>query len=88
MAIGTQTQPQGKLLDYEQFIDHQLQRTRRRIKFTDIIDGVLDAPGGLPGGPVPRGRVRSRLRHAVLAPVDDPGLRADDKPAFTPRSVS
>ena len=41
MAIGTQTQPQGKLLDYEQFIDHQLQRTRQRIKFTDISTACL-----------------------------------------------
>jgi hypothetical protein len=41
MAIGTQTQPQGKLLDYEQFIDHQLQRTRKRIKFTDISTACL-----------------------------------------------
>ena len=41
MAIGTQTQPQGKLLDYEQFIDHQLQRTRPRIKFTDISTACL-----------------------------------------------
>ena len=24
MTLGTQTQPYGKLLDYEQFIDHQL----------------------------------------------------------------
>ena len=41
MTLGTQTQPHGKLLDYEQFIDHQLQRTRRRIKFTDISTACL-----------------------------------------------
>ncbi len=41
MTLGTQTQPQGKLLDYEQFIDHQLQRTRKRIKFTDISTACL-----------------------------------------------
>ncbi len=36
MSLGTQTQPYGKLLDYEQFIDHQLARTRARIKMTDL----------------------------------------------------
>src|SRR5262249_43626550 len=41
MTLGTQTQPYGKLLDYEQFIDHQLQRTRRRIKLTDIMTASL-----------------------------------------------
>ena len=41
MTVGTQTQPFGKLLDYEQFIDHQLQRTRRRIRFTDIATACL-----------------------------------------------
>lgn len=41
MATGTQTQPHGKLLDYEQFIDHQLQRTRQRIKYTDISTACL-----------------------------------------------
>ena len=41
MTLGTQTQPYGKLLDYEQFIDHQLERTRARIKFTDIMTAGL-----------------------------------------------
>ncbi len=41
MTLGTQTQPYGKLLDYEQFIDHQLARTRARIKFTDIMTAGL-----------------------------------------------
>ena len=41
MTVGTQAQPFGKLLDYEQFIDHQLQRTRRRIKLTDIATACL-----------------------------------------------
>src|SRR5437868_12693615 len=41
MTLGTQTQPYGKLLDYEQFIDHQLQRTRKRIKLTDIATACL-----------------------------------------------
>ncbi len=40
MAAGTR--PQGKLLDYEQFIDHQLGLTRARIKMTDVFTaGVL-----------------------------------------------
>ncbi|MDB5352040.1 MAG: hypothetical protein JWN86_3287, partial [Planctomycetota bacterium] len=40
MALGAQTQ--GKLLDYEQFIDHQLGLTRARIKMTDVLTaGVL-----------------------------------------------
>ena len=41
MTLGTQTQPYGKLLDYEQFIDHQLARTRARIKMTDIFTALL-----------------------------------------------
>ncbi len=41
MTTATQSQSVGKLLDYEQFIDHQLQRTRRRIKLTDIATACL-----------------------------------------------
>ena len=41
MTLGTQAKPYGKLLDYEQFIDHQIQRTRTRIKLTDIITAGL-----------------------------------------------
>ncbi len=41
MSLGTQAKPYGKLLDYEQFIDHQIQRTRMRIKVTDIITASL-----------------------------------------------
>ena len=41
MTLGTQTQAYGKLLDYEQFIDHQLARTRSRIKLTDVITACL-----------------------------------------------
>ena len=29
MSLGTQTQSYGKVLDYEQFIDHQLARSAR-----------------------------------------------------------
>src|SRR5689334_2822733 len=39
MALSTQ--PQGKLLDYEQYIDHQLGRTRARIKITDVLTSSL-----------------------------------------------
>jgi hypothetical protein len=39
MALGTQAR--GKLLDYEEFIDHQLRRTRTRIKMTDLLTAVL-----------------------------------------------
>src|SRR5882757_9440342 len=39
MALGTQ--PVGKLLDYEQYIDHQIRRTRARIKVTDILTACL-----------------------------------------------
>src|SRR5262245_57845268 len=49
MTVGTQAQPVGKLLDYEQFIDHQLQRTRRRIKFTDIMTACLILTVGFAG---------------------------------------
>ncbi len=41
MTLGTRSQPQGKLLDYEQFIDHQLNRTRARIKFIDVMTAGL-----------------------------------------------
>ena len=41
MSSGTQAKAYGKLLDYEQFIDHQIQRTRNRIKVTDIITAGL-----------------------------------------------
>ena len=49
MTLGTQTQPYGKLLDYEQFIDHQLQRTRKRIKLTDIATACLTLVAGFLG---------------------------------------
>ena len=39
MALGTQ--PHGKMLDYEQYIDHQLSRTRAQIKTTDILIAAL-----------------------------------------------
>ncbi len=39
MALGTQ--PHGKMLDYEQFIDHQLARTQSKIKTTDILIACL-----------------------------------------------
>jgi hypothetical protein len=45
MTLGTQTQPLGKLLDFEQFIDHQLQRTRKRIRLTDITTACLTLAG-------------------------------------------
>ncbi len=70
MTVGTQSQSFGKLLDYEQFIDHQLQRTRRRIKLTDIATACLTLLVGFLGDPVPRDRVRPRRRHALLAALD------------------
>ncbi len=39
MATGTQAR--GKLLDYEQYIDHQLRQTRARIKRTDVLSAIL-----------------------------------------------
>ncbi|MBV8311095.1 MAG: hypothetical protein JO344_11985, partial [Planctomycetaceae bacterium] len=41
MSLAPQTQSYGKLLDYEQFIDHQLARTRTRIKMTDIVTAAF-----------------------------------------------
>src|SRR5690242_8498373 len=35
--MASSAQPYGKLLDYEQFIEHQLRRTRSRIKMTDLL---------------------------------------------------
>src|SRR4051794_4091546 len=39
--MTSSTLPYGKLLDYEQFIDHQLRRTRARIKITDFLTAGL-----------------------------------------------
>ena len=39
--LGDPGEAYGKLLDYEQFIDHQIQRTRTRIKVTDMITAGL-----------------------------------------------
>ncbi|MGE3819393.1 MAG: hypothetical protein AB7I30_08160, partial [Isosphaeraceae bacterium] len=39
MASGTH--PAGKLLDFEQFIEHQIDRTRSKIKSTDVFTALL-----------------------------------------------
>lgn len=39
--MASSTQPYGKMLDYEQYIDHQLSRTRSRIKMTDLLTACL-----------------------------------------------
>src|SRR5262249_10531223 len=39
--MASSTQPYGKMLDYEQYIDHQLGRTRARIKMTDLLTSSL-----------------------------------------------
>src|SRR5215213_6928486 len=39
--MASSTQPYGKMLDYEQYIDHQLGRTRARIKMTDVLTASL-----------------------------------------------
>ena len=39
--MASSTQPYGKMLDYEQYIDHQLSRTRSRIKMTDLLTASL-----------------------------------------------
>ena len=44
MASGT-TPARGKLLDYEQFIDHQLGLTQSQIKKTDVLTAVAIAAG-------------------------------------------
>jgi hypothetical protein len=41
MALGTQPQARGKMLDYEQYIDHQLRRTRNQIKKVDVLSAAL-----------------------------------------------
>src|SRR5262245_26831076 len=41
MALITQPQPQGKLLDYEQFIDHQIGQTRAKIRTTDVLTALV-----------------------------------------------
>ena len=66
MALGTQ--PVGKLLDYEQYIDHQIRRTRARIKMTDVLTAVPDPGDGRARRAVPRGGARPRGRPAALVP--------------------
>jgi len=39
--MASSTQPYGKMLDYEQYIDHQLSRTRSRIKMTDLLTASM-----------------------------------------------
>ena len=39
--MATVSQPHGKVLDYEQYIDHQLRQTRARIKTTDLLTGSV-----------------------------------------------
>src|SRR4051794_13985046 len=39
MALGTRSY--GKMLDYEQYIDHQLGLTRARIKITDVLTAAV-----------------------------------------------
>ena len=58
MTLGTQTQPYGKLLDYEQYIDHQLGRTRARIKITDVVTASLILVAAVLGVLVPGGGAR------------------------------
>src|SRR5262245_50437116 len=39
--MASTTQPYGKMLDYEQYIDHQVSRARARIKMTDVLTAFL-----------------------------------------------
>ncbi len=41
MALTAQPKPQGKLLDYEQFIDHQLNLTRAKIRMIDVLTALV-----------------------------------------------
>src|SRR5262245_38684497 len=40
-AMASGTQPYGKVLNYEQYIDHQLRLTRSRIKMTDVLTASM-----------------------------------------------
>src|SRR3954447_12438522 len=40
-VMASSTQPYGKMLDYEQYIEHQISRTRARIRMTDILTAFL-----------------------------------------------
>ena len=55
MTLGTQTQPYGKLLDYEQFIDHQLALVKALELFASTLAGGAIGEGcvefHLEGGP-------------------------------------
>src|SRR5918994_579972 len=39
--MASSTQPYGKMLDYEQYIEHQISRTRARIRMTDVLTAFL-----------------------------------------------
>ncbi|WP_158633438.1 DUF4175 family protein, partial [Tautonia sociabilis] len=43
MALGTEPRPSqgGRMLDYEQFVDHQLHQTRSRIRATEVFTAVV-----------------------------------------------
>ncbi|KAJ3058884.1 hypothetical protein HK102_010265, partial [Quaeritorhiza haematococci] len=47
MTVGAQTRTQGKLLDYKEFIEHQIAVTRRRIKYTDLVTACLTLAVGV-----------------------------------------
>ncbi len=49
MAVGTEPNESGTLLDYEQFIDYQLRETRAKIKTTDIVTALVALVSALIG---------------------------------------
>ncbi|WP_169976516.1 DUF4175 family protein [Tautonia rosea] len=49
MALGTEPQQQGRMLDYEQFVDHQLHLTRSRIRATEVFTALVVMITGILG---------------------------------------
>ncbi len=41
MSLGTPANPRGKVLEFDEFIEHQIARTRSRIKATDLSTAAL-----------------------------------------------
>ena len=41
MAVGTEPRPKGRMLEYEQFVDHQIHLTRSKIRATEVLTALV-----------------------------------------------
>ncbi len=86
MALGTQ--PVGKLLDYEQYIEHQIRRTRARIKMTDMLTAGLILARRRSGVLFLEVVLDHIVRPAALVPADHPLVGPDRRRGVRRRSGS